>query len=725
MGVPLFLAVTACLGQESVPEARHAAIAEALTPSLVQVEYTLQYDKGEAPRAVGWVERCPNCGRYHNALGDFEELIREERPLQAAGFLVSPTQVVTRDLMMHPRFIKKVVVRHGNEAAEARPESYARDQVAVILTLDRTLPGTKPLIFDAGKPPPYVAVSRGQRQGILQVSVRGLSPGEATHTWDSRHVWTAPFPCLIADADGTPVGLAMRDELPLDDSWKGSPLNWPAVTAKEMDELLAAREAETGQAVVRVALSFRSPKQIGGKGYWEWDADNRSSSTEQNVAGVLVDANRALVLWESKPKITARLTRIKVHQAKGEAVPAKFVGTLRDYGGFIAELEKPLAETTALATEDVRGLRDKLMLGAEITFQGEKRVAYFDHVRVSFLEPKWKGQVFPRFVGGPGSIFAYDTSGRLAAIPISRRERTTERERWSGSERSLLLPAQYLKDILADLPANIDPSNVPLEESQENRLAWMGVTLQGLDKELARAQNVSDLTRDGETGALVSYVYPDSPAAKAGIEPGFILLRLYVEGEPKPLEVKVEHEEERSFPWEMLDEAPEEAFEQMPTPWPPAEDEFTRALTDLGLGRKYTAELFRDGKVVKKDFEIVQSPPQFDSAPRYKSQALGLTIRDFTYEVRRYFQKKADDPGVVVSKIEPGSKAAVAGIKPYELITHVNDSPVRDVKDFERLITDQPELRLAVKRLVQGRIVKITMSLPASQPAASQSHDGE
>ena len=54
----------------------------------------------------------------------------------------------------------------------------------------------------------------------------------------------------------------------------------------------------------------------------------------------------------------------------------------------------------------------------------------------------------------------------------------------------------------------------------------------------------------------------------------------------------------------------------------------------------------------------MQGPPSYDSAPKYKQEALGLTVRDMTYEVRRYLQKKDDDPGVVISKIELGSKAS-------------------------------------------------------------------
>ncbi len=118
---------------------------------------------------------------------------------------------------------------------------------------------------------------------------------------------------------------------------------------------------------------------------------------------------------------------------------------------------------------------------------------------------------------------------------------------------------------------------------------------------------------------------------------------------------------------------------------------------------------------------------------KFKSDPLGITVRDMTYAYRRRLRKADDDPGVVVSKVEPGSKASVAGVKPYETITHVNDQPVMTVKDFERLIAGQTELRLSVKRMVQGRVVKITLGPPAApegaspapEPAAAPTPSGE
>jgi serine protease Do len=708
----LLLPCSAFAAEDEPSPAKQLAVAEAVSPSLVRVEYTLQYDKAEAPLAVGWAERCPTCGRYH-ANPDFDQLIKEERPLEAAGFLVAPTKVLTRDLAMHPRFIKSIMVRFGDQMIEAHPAAYAKDHIAVLLDLAKPLDGARPLDFAAGVQPPYLAVSYARKDGVWTAAVQPFTP-KAEMAPGGRRMLSVPPSSLICDESGKPVAITMKDELPLDDSWKGSPLTWPAITADEMKSLLAAEEKQADRAVVRVALSFRSPKKGGGRDMWEFTDDSDSSRTEQNVAGVLIGEKRVLVLFEAKPKITARLTKIVVHPAEGQPVPAKFAGSLKDYGGFIAELESPLPGALALSDESLLELPRKLLLAGDIVFQGEKRVSYFNHVRVSALEEKWRQRLFPSTAGGDRSLwsfFLFDPAMRLVALPIRHREPITMGdERWQRSEWSVLLPAVYLKEMMADLPKHVDAANVPLSDQDENRLAWMGVALQGLDKELARANNVSDQTRDGETGAMVSYVYPDSPAADAGIEPGYILLRLDVQGEPKPLEVRAEGAPGSSFPWEMLDEASESDLEHVPPPWLSAENTLTRALTDLGFGRRYIAELFHDGKIIRKELAIVESPPHYESAPRIKSQELGLTVRDMTYEVRRYFQKEPKDPGIVVSKVEPGGKAAVAGIRPFEVITHVNDSPVQNVKDFEKLIAGQTELRLAVKRLTQGRIVRIKMS---------------
>ncbi|NLE58005.1 MAG: hypothetical protein GX616_06570, partial [Planctomycetes bacterium] len=406
-----------------------------------------------------------------------------------------------------------------------------------------------------------------------------------------------------------------------------------------------------------------------------------------------------------------------VHPAQGKPVPAKFDCSLTDYGCLLVTLETPLEGAVRTSQRSILEFRDQMLLAADVSVKGEARIGYYNHDRIAAFATGWKQRVYPDSLGGVHGAFLFDNDLSLVAMPIARRKKVTIRQEYAYSSGDMrLTPVAYVQEALADLPNQADKNNVPLSEEDENRLAWLGVELQALNRELARANNVSDLTGDGRSGALVTFVHPDSPAAKAGIDAGYILIRLHVEGHPKPLEVRLDDDRYGgfdSFPWDRLDEVPAEYLEQLPKPWPDAENSFTRALTDLGFGKKYTAEFFHDGQVVRKEFEVIVSPPHFDSAPRYKSESLGMTVRNLTYEVRRYFQKKDDDPGVIVSKIEPGGKASVAGMIPYEIITHVNDNAVTNVKDFEKLIADQKQLRLSVNRKTQGRIVKIDMTTPA------------
>ncbi len=683
--------------EKPVEPADQVKIAQAVAPSLLRVEYTVKFDKGEAPPGG-------------------ERAIREERALEQTGFLLSPKVVLTRDITTHPRFIKRLFVSFAGRQVEAVPKAYIKGRQAMLLELAQPLTGAKPLIFDVKAESPYQVVHYGRYDTTLTKRVWPLKLSSVYTTETNRRYRAGPSGCLVVDKEGKPVAVSMDSEWPIDDSWKGSPLNWPTISSGEMNKALTDLEAAAGKNLLRVTLNFRSPKKRDTDGY----SRREENRTEHNTTGVLVDKNKILVLANISPKVTARLERITVHPPTGEPVAAKFKCTLKDYGGFIATLDKPLGGAVTLSTTDTRKYQNQLLLSAKIIIQGKKRVAYLAHNRITSYDLGWKRHKYPEVSWSARSSFFFDIDGTLVAMPIARREKVSVKER-GGSTGAMLTATSYLVEVLGDLDANIDKANIPLTEAEESRLAWMGVELQGLNKELARINNVSDLTNDGATGALVSYVYPGSPADRLGIEAGVVMLRIHAEDQPKPIEVRVESYgfAGRAFPWDRLDQVPEQYFDRIPRPWPSRENLLTRALTDLGFGKKYQAEFFSGGKIVKKDFEVIVSPPHYDTAKRHKSKPLGLTVRNLTYELQRYFQKKPGEAGVIISKIEPGSKASVSGLKPYEIITHVNGKEVANVKEFEELIKDQAELQLLVKRMTRGRTVKIKLPEPTTAPAAT------
>ncbi len=679
------------------------AVAEALRGSVGRVELTLRYDNGQKPKATGLGERCPNCGSYHGV--DLEEALAEERPFELPAFCLSPTEVIAPDPMVHSRFVKSVAVRFGNELIPARPVAYLTGQSAMILKLDRPLAGAKPLAFDAAGKPPYLAGGYSQTNASWTMSVKGFSPNVALDETGRRFL-AGPSYSLIVDSKGGPVGMSMNEELPAEGSWKGSPLLWPALSADERSQVLGKLEGLFSRGVFRVTLSFRSPKKTARDKYRGDDEE----STECDVLGVLIDETRVLVLANLKPNVTARLQRIVLHPAAGGPIGAKFAHTLLDYGAFVATLEKPLPGALVFSKDQITAFRNKLLLSVDVELHGDKCTTYYAHSRIASFEVGWKRLVFPEIAGNDENLLLFDAGGRLVALPVIHREKIAERGGRSNYDTRLTPAAHLLDPLFGDPAKHIDRGNVPLTEEQESRLAWLGAELQPLDRELARLNKVSELTRNGEIGGLVSYVYPGSPAAEAGIKQGDVLVRLHVEGEPKPIDIKIEEDRfhGEAFPWDRLDEVPDRFFEEIPRPWPPVENDLARTLTNLGFGKKFAAEFSRDGQVFRKEFAVTESPAHYDSAEKHKSDELGLTVRDMTYEVRRYFQKTAEDHGVIVSKIEPGSKASVSGLKPYELVTHVDGKPVANVREFEKLLgAEKGELRLSISRMAKGRIVTI------------------
>lgn len=688
------------------------ALVRATSPSLVRVEYQLQFDKADEPEGGMGGTRCASCGNYHGQ--SLREFLEEERPVDVAGYLVAADRVVTADPLLHPRFIKSVSVRFRDQVVPATISGYAKEHKAVVLSLSGALKEAQPLKFAATGEGEFHVVTYACENAQWTATVQPFPKQVSIPDHGAPHRLLA-VQGVAVKSDGAPAGVLLGSRIETGNAWQGSPLNWPTVSAAEFAKQTERLQAASRAGLVRVGLSFRSPKDGGSdaisRRYARDSGDDDGESgtgTERSVLGLVLADNKVLVLANLKARQTARLDRITVFAADGAAVGGKFVGSLKHFGAFVVSLEKPLPNGLKFSSVDITSLRDQLLLRADISVQGETRTDYFRAERLGSCEIGWQGRLYPELDGG-GNIedaFLFTTGMELIALPVAKREQVSGSSYGGGVK---LTPARYLAEAVAGLPGTGDASNVPVSEEEENRLAWLGVELQSLNQELARANGVSDQTRDGETGAIVTFVHPNSPAAQAGIQAGAVLLRLKVPGQPLPVEVEVQEDYTRGqpFPWDRLDEVHEQYFERIPTPWPGVENAFTRSLTDLGFGTHYTAEFFVDGKMMSHEFEVVAGPTHYDSAARYKSESVGVTVRDLTYDVRRYLQRKADEPGVVVSKIEAGSKASVAGVKPYELITHINEQPVNNVKDFEKLTTAGGELKLSMKRMAKGRIVSI------------------
>ena len=695
-------------GQQGGPAA--VAAVRAVADSFVRVEVFLQYDNGEEPEDL-------SSGGFVSVgdRGNYAGLIAEKRPLEMPGILLAPDRVLVEDLQLHPRFVRTIEVVFKDQRVGARVAALGATSDGAFLGLDRALEGAKPLGFKADAPGPYRAVSYAKEDGAWGFTACSTLE-QVTVTEERGPRGGTCYPAVLVDRQDVAVGVALGGSLPLDGSWRGSPLAWPMLAAED----IAARQDEmrtlTGRALLRVHVTLRSPKgdESGGSYRRFMRDDEEESATERNAAGILVDARRVLVLDKMDASTTARVEAIEAYADGAAAVPAKFVCSLKDFGAYVVEAEQPLDGAARASKRPLRSYRDEILFTAKLEFQGERRILYRSHNRISGFRTWWSRMLVPSFGSDAKDHYLFDREGALVAFPLGLRSTGSEPRysfgrRWSSGEGEMVAAADVLA-MLADPMAHADPDNVPLSAEQENRLAWLGVEIQRLDRDLARANGVSHLTKDGASGALVSYVYAGSPAAEGGIEPGAVLLRIHAPDKPEPIEIEAEEDYMSRFGGLLsgLGSVPDEFFDRFSGgPWPSIDSSLNRSLTGIGFGKTFTLEYAVGGEVRRKDLVVTVCPPHSAAAAHFKSEALGVTVKDLTFEVRRYFQLAEDAPGVIVAKVERGGRTAVAGLHRFDVVTRVNDQAVVDVKSFEKAVGDGGELRFAVKDKLKERIVKV------------------
>lgn len=161
------------------------------------------------------------------------------------------------------------------------------------------------------------------------------------------------------------------------------------------------------------------------------------------------------------------------------------------------------------------------------------------------------------------------------------------------------------------------------------------------------------------------------------------------------------------FPWDRYDQVPPQYYDQIPAPWGTTRNALNKLLGGIGIGGKAKLAVVSDGRIHEYPFTVTAAPESFETAEKFNDSKLGMSVCDLTYEVRNYFQLKPEDTGVLVAKVKAGGRAAVAGIKPYEIVTTVDGEPVKNLESFRKLVEGRSELRIGVRRLAVTRIVTI------------------
>lgn len=199
---------------------------------------------------------------------------------------------------------------------------------------------------------------------------------------------------------------------------------------------------------------------------------------------------------------------------------------------------------------------------------------------------------------------------------------------------SFAIPSDVAKDVIEQLKKN-----------GKVERGWLGVSFQQMDKDLAESFGLSQ-----PKGALVAEVMEDSPAAKAGLKAGDIILK--------------------------FDDHQIASASDLPHLVG-----FTKPGTNVKL------DVLRKGETKEMTLKVGALAQEHDETPaqsdkKVKANFLGVEARNLTSDEKKQLEIAQ---GVLIERIGSESPAARAGLRPGDVIFVLNNVTLKDKADFDKV----------------------------------------
>jgi serine protease Do len=120
---------------------------------------------------------------------------------------------------------------------------------------------------------------------------------------------------------------------------------------------------------------------------------------------------------------------------------------------------------------------------------------------------------------------------------------------------------------------------------------------------------------------------------------------------------------------------------------------FTRIVRESAAGEPAPIVFLRDGERETTSVTLGERPTPARQAGTFEDEVFGLTVRNITTEDRIRLNLGQDVQGVLVTRVEPGSWANLAGMVPGAIVLNFGGAPVTNVEDFERAVTALAETK--------------------------------
>ena len=229
------------------------------------------------------------------------------------------------------------------------------------------------------------------------------------------------------------------------------------------------------------------------------------------------------------------------------------------------------------------------------------------------------------------------------------------------------------------IPASLaEPVIAELKRDGKIERGWLGVHIQSIDETLAATMNLDDAE-----GALVSQVEPGSPAERAGLQTGDVIVGF---GDK-------EVENARALP-RMV--AATDEGDNVP-------------VTVLRDGKKKSLEVTLGSLPTEEMVAMTESTDVDDGMPK-----LGVTLSTISQETRERFALSDDETGVLIVDVAGGSPAAKHGLQRGDVISRVGKTtvtkPEQVVEAVKRIAGEEHKtVLLLIKRDGVSRFVAVPL----------------
>ncbi|MEK7449777.1 MAG: hypothetical protein AAB019_09890 [Planctomycetota bacterium] len=563
---------------------------------------------------------------------------------------------------------------------------------------------------------------------------------------------------ILFDEKAQPIGIPLEGRIELNGDrygWSGSELlKSPAVDYTELDKKIEEIKKQSAGQILEVKFLFRQPeKEKGGDGPYargrtrrsypggdeEEDDERGFDITEKKLYGLVIDQSRIFIPRDLPDELIHRIENIEVLLNETK-YPAQFLGIYKDFTGMLIELADKKAVTKS---PDIYKINQPELGRAWLTIhlkeKFNKRYEDVHYDRFTGIAKGYKNdlQYRPGISSKVGTFFI-GFEGEPVGVLLSRKreleDRLSEGSSYSfyyGSGSGDIKPYFFseLKKYFTDPAEYFDKKLRPLSDREMKRIIWLGVGFQPLTKDLAEQLGCQKITREGKLGLLVNHIHDDSPAAKAGLKTGDVLLKIREEGKDTPIDLMSQSGyDPYSEVYARFGEMEDFSYfaESGLRPWPNVGNYLNQILTQIGEDKKITLTYWRaavgephpegrENKELTQNFVLEKSPYDFESTEKYKDETTGLTIRELTYEVRHAWRLAGDYQAIIIGKVEEGSKAAIGGITVYELITKIEDQPVASIADYKKVMESltadktKEKAKFTVERMGKSRLVDVEL----------------